>query len=255
MSADLRAKIVAIPCWYHRIALPDGLVTPGWAPPLAPERHQLPEDVTGLRILDVGAWDSYWTFDALERGAEEVLAIDDFSDNLDEGHNVSRPKWETFNLCRDALGHSEERCQRKEMNILISRQKMSAASMSCFFGALYHLPHPLLALDKLATIGTGTIPGGKRHMRRLRPVSRLRTGLRRTSDGHEFYPDKQLGDNSTNWWAPTLDCLSHIVRAAGFDEVHCWTLTDAPKEIPHCHGFARGVKKDGRYMQTIDRAR
>ncbi len=133
MSADLRAKIVAIPCWYHRIALPDGLVTPGWAPPLAPERHQLPEDVTGLRILDVGAWDSYWTFDALERGAEEVLAIDDFSDNLDEGHNVSRPKWETFNLCRDALGHSEERCQRKEMNILISRRKMSAASMSCFF--------------------------------------------------------------------------------------------------------------------------
>ena len=92
-------------------------------------------------------------------------------------------------------------------------------------------------------------------MRRLRPVSRLRTGLRRTSDGHEFYPDKQLGDNSTNWWAPTLDCLGHIVRAAGFDEVHCWTLTDAPKEIPHCRDFARSVKKEGSYMQTIDRAR
>ena len=104
-----------------------------------------PGRLTGLRILDVGGWDSYWTFDALERGTEEVLAIDDFSDNLDEGHNVSRPKWETFNLCRDALGHSEERCPRKETNILISRRKMSAASMSCFFR------HPLSPAPPVAS--------------------------------------------------------------------------------------------------------
>jgi tRNA (mo5U34)-methyltransferase len=36
----------------------------------------------GKRVLDIGAWDGYWTFEALKRGAREVLAIDDFSDYM-----------------------------------------------------------------------------------------------------------------------------------------------------------------------------
>ena len=243
MNTDLRAKIASVPYWYHRITLPGGLVTPGWAP-LAPERYQIPKDLTGLRNLDVGAWDGYWTFEALARGAKEVLAIDDFSDSLDAAHAVPRPRWETFNLCRNALGYSEDRCSGKEMNIYdVSPETVGTFDAVFFFGTLYHLRHPLLALDKLATVCTGTILVESAVCDDYSPYRGLGHGYGEQQMVMEFYPDKQLGDNPTNWWAPTLDCLGHMVRAAGFDDVTCWKLTDVPADIPRCRGFARGVKK------------
>src|SRR3546814_10478593 len=78
---DLRRRVNAHPFWYHRIELPYGIVTPG-PNPLNPNVYRVPEDLSGRRVLDVGAWDGYWTFEALRRGAREVVAIDDFSDHL-----------------------------------------------------------------------------------------------------------------------------------------------------------------------------
>lgn len=243
MSADLRAKIAAIPFWYHRIVLPDGVTTPGWAP-MAPEAYRIPQDLTGLRVLDVGAWDGYWTFEALARGAKEVLAIDDFSDTLDESMNVPRAKWETFDLCRAALGYSEDICDRREMSIYdISPETVGMFDVVFFFGTLYHLRHPLLALDQMAAVCTGSIFVESAICDDYSAYRGLGQGYNSHQMVMEFYPDKQLGDNATNWWAPTLDCLGHMVRAAGFSDVQGWKLMDDPKKVPHCRGFATGTKK------------
>ena len=242
MSAELQAKIAAIPYWYHRIALPGGVVTPGWAP-LVPERYGVPKDLSGLRVLDVGAWDGYWTFLALRRGAREVVAIDDFSDHLDQPHNVPRPKWETFDLCRAALGYGDDRCSRLEMSVYdVTPEAFGKFDAVFFFGTLYHLRHPLLALDRLAAVCHGTIFVESAIADDYSPYGGLGKGFGGGRMVMEFYPDSQLGNNPTNWWAPTLDCLGHMVRAAGFDDVACWKLTDAPAEIPLCRGFARGTK-------------
>ncbi len=74
-------RVAAFPYWYHRIELPQGVVTPGWAPRV-PEAYAIPDDLSGKRVLDIGAWDGYWSFEALRRGAREVVAVDDFSDFL-----------------------------------------------------------------------------------------------------------------------------------------------------------------------------
>ena len=58
-TADLAARVAAIPYWYHKIDLPGGITTPGWAP-IDPAAYRVPEDLTGMRVLDVGAWDGYW---------------------------------------------------------------------------------------------------------------------------------------------------------------------------------------------------
>jgi tRNA (mo5U34)-methyltransferase len=58
----------------------------------------------------------------------------------------------------------------------------------------------------------------------------------------EFYPDAQLAGNATNWWGPSLACLGHMVRAAGFAQVRAWKLTENPQHIGLCRGFAHGVK-------------
>jgi tRNA (mo5U34)-methyltransferase len=72
-------KVKSIPYWYHKIELPYGIVTPGWAP-ISNQAYKIPDKLTGKRILDIGAWDGYWTFETLRRGAREVVAIDTFSD-------------------------------------------------------------------------------------------------------------------------------------------------------------------------------
>jgi hypothetical protein len=107
----LERRITGFPYWYHRIKLTDGVITPGWAP-IDAASYRIPDDLTGKCVLDIGAWDGYWSFEALRRGADQVVAIDDFSDYVGHLETKDRKAWETFDLCREALGYDEDRCQR-----------------------------------------------------------------------------------------------------------------------------------------------
>lgn len=239
----LEAAVKAFPYWYHRIELPHGVVTPGWAP-LHPPAYGLPERLDGLRVLDVGAWDGYWTFEALRRGAREVVAIDDFSDFIGRLGNEDRRAWETFDLCRAALGHSEDRCRRVELDVYAASEPLLGRfDVVLCFGVLYHLRHPLLALDRL-----GALCDGELYVESaiLDDFSPYRGGFGRGyPGGHvvmEFYPGDQYAGNATNWWVPTLDCLGAMVAAAGFEDVRAWKLAQAPREMPQLRGFAKGRK-------------
>lgn len=238
-------KISSFPYWYHRIELPNGVVTPGWAP-LNKESYGIPADLTGKRVLDVGSWDGFWTFEALKRGAREVVAIDDFSDFLGHLENSERKAWETFDLCKEALGYSDEVCRRIDMSVYdVSEELLGRFDVVFFFGTLYHLRHPLLALDRLSAVCDDEIYV---ETAILDDYSPYRGGLGHGYDGGqmvaEFYPDDQYSKNQTNWWVPTLHCLSHMVRSAGFARVDAWKLTKTtPANLSHCRGFAKGVKK------------
>ncbi|MDF2577703.1 MAG: glycosyltransferase [Chlamydiales bacterium] len=238
-----KQEMEAFPYWYHRINLNNGLVTPGWAP-INPELYGIPEDLTGKRVLDIGSWDGYWAFEALKRGAKEVVAIDDFSDFIGILEEKDRPKWQTFDWCREQLGWSSEVCQRREISVYnLSEQEFGRFDVVFMFGVLYHLRYPLLALDKISAICDGEI---FIESAVLDDYSPYRGGL-----GHgypdqmvmEFYPEKEYGDNMTNWWVPSIKCLAHMVRAAGFNQsIKGWKLADDPTHISYCRGFVTGAK-------------
>ena len=241
----LRRRVGEVKYWYHRIELPDGVVTPGWSP-INPAAYRVPGDLTGKRILDVGAWDGYWTFEALKRGAREVVAIDDFSDYLGALKPEDRTSWRNFDLCREAFGYSEDRCKRIEISLYeISEEKLGGRfDIAFFFGTLYHLRHPLLGLDKLADVCDGQIIV-ESHI--CDDFGVYRGGL-----GHgyppdeivaEFYPVNNLGNNASNWWGPNLKCLAALIHAAGFTQnLQAWKLTDRPQHLSQCRGFATGLK-------------
>jgi len=237
-------RVAAFPYWYHRIELPHGVVTPGWAPRV-PEAYAIPDDLSGKRVLDIGAWDGYWSFEALRRGAQEVVAIDDFSDFLGALGDTDRRAWETFDLCRELLGYDEARCSRREMSVYdLSEEEVGRFDVVFFFGTLYHLRYPQLALDKIARICDGSLFVESAV---LDDYSPYRGGLHEGySDGQmvmEFYPGRQYGENASNWWVPTLHCLLHMVGCAGFTEAgKGWKLTDTPTEVAHCRGFVSASK-------------
>lgn len=245
MAKDALQRCVdAFPFWYHHIELPGGVVTPGMNP-LNVKTYGIPDDLSGKRVLDVGAWDGFWSFEALRRGAREVVAIDDFSDFLGQLGNEDRRAWETFDLCRAALGHDPEICKRIEMSVYdVTEEKLGRFDLVFFFGTLYHLRYPLLALDRLAALCDGMMVI---ETQICDDYSAHRGGLGAGyPDDHvvmEFFPDDELAGNDTNWWAPSLKCLGHMVRTAGFDTVDVWKLVKGdPGKIGHCRGFARGVK-------------
>jgi len=75
-KVELEQKIAGIN-WFHRIDLGNGIVTPG----VDDSRSKLvylnfPVNLTGKTVLDIGAWDGFFSFEAEMRGASRVLATD-----------------------------------------------------------------------------------------------------------------------------------------------------------------------------------
>ena len=231
--------------WYHRIELPGGIITPGWAP-LSVEAYNVPQSLTEKRVLDVGAWDGFWSFEALKRGAREVVAIDDHSDYLGKLSEDDRRPWETFDLCREALDFDESVCQHHDLSVYdVGEERLGRFDVVFFFGTLYHLRYPLLALDKLAAVCDEQIFVESAILDDFSPY---RGGFDKGyPDGQtvmEFYPDDQYSGNDTNWWVPTLQCLMAMLHAAGFEDIKGSKMIQGEKKsLTNCRGFATGVRK------------
>lgn len=241
-TADqLQEFVTSRPYWYHRINLPHGITTPGGAP-ISADAYRIPERMDNMRVLDVGAWDGYWTFEALKRGAKEVVAIDDFSDYLGWLEVEDREAWENFDFCRNALGYDEKVCSRIDMSVYdVDESKLGRFDYIFFFGVLYHLRHPLLALDKLSALCDGEIYIESAILNEFSPY---KGGLGKGYQDDmvmEFYPGKQYGGNDSNWWVPTLKCLANMVVSSGFSHADMWKLN--PTSLHTCRGFIRGYNQ------------
>lgn len=241
-KSELQSAVDAMH-WYHAISLPHGIVTPGPFP-INPEFYKLPEDCVGMRVLDVGTYDGYWAFECMKRGATDVFAIDNFSDAIYPGEKRS---WAQFDLCRQALWHSERSVAREETDIdsmnspLWFQECYERFDLLLFLGTIYHCRSPMLVLDRLrfmAAKGAKLIveshicddyspytPDGRGHGEQM---------------VMEFYPGSQLAGCATNWWAPTLKCLANMVEAAGFKDVKAWKIAN-PGEPTYCRGFVQGT--------------
>lgn len=241
-TPSLQEQIKAFPWWYHRIELTPGIVTPGHLPHV-PAAYKVPEDLTGKRVLDVGAWDGYWTFEALKRGASQVVAIDNWSD-MPHTDPSPRVEWDTFDFCKRILGYSDKQCQRRTMEVYdVAPARMGWFDVIFFFGALYHCRYPLLALDKLSAVCRGEIYIESAVADDYSPYrGYIGSGHGNVGDVlMEFFPGSEYGDMPTNWWSPTLVCLLRMVQSAGFGDVDIWKF-DAPTELATCRGFCRGRK-------------
>ena len=68
--------------WFHRIELTPNLITPGWSDPRKEKLPYfgLPDDMHGMRVLDIGCSEGFFSFEAERRGAAETIAIDSSPD-------------------------------------------------------------------------------------------------------------------------------------------------------------------------------
>jgi tRNA (mo5U34)-methyltransferase len=186
--------------WAHTIDLGQGVITRGrWDTPRIFERLQVAAELKGRTVLDVGCWDGFYSFEAERRGAHRVLATDSFV--WQAGHK------EGFLLARAALQSQVEAC---EIDVLeLSPGRLGTFDVVLFLGVLYHMKHPLLALERVASV-----------TERLLVVETAVDLLYLPGKpALAFYPGAELGQDATNWFGPTPEAVEAMLRSVGFTQV------------------------------------
>ena len=210
-TPDLGAEVERYP-WYHTIDLGNGVVTRGMFDhrPVM-DRYPLPDDLTGMRCLDVATMDGYWAFEMERRGAASVTAIDledpedlDWPASLRSGHDKSldETKAERFALAKRALGSNVER-------VILSAYDLSPELGEFDFvfcgDLLLHLKDPITPVERIRSVCTGSAVI-------VNVIKRFRF--------RESVPLAELdGVDTFTWWTTNLAGLERIVRAAGFSRV------------------------------------
>lgn len=198
---ELKARTEQIR-WFHTIDLGNGVVTRGVDnTPRKLAEIRMPNDLSGQSVLDIGAWDGFFSFEAERRGATRVLAVDSYC--------WSGAGWGTqagFNLAREVF-HS--RVEDRRMEVLeLSPDAIGTFDLVLFLGVLYHLRHPLLALEKVAAVTRGQL------------ILETEVDLIHVrAPAMAFYPGTELNGDPTNWWAPNPRALCDMIRVAGFSRV------------------------------------
>jgi tRNA (mo5U34)-methyltransferase len=225
--------------WFHSIDVGGGVVTLGHksAEVLAEEFERLGlPDLDGLSVLDIGAWDGFFSFTCEERGAARVVALDHYAWSLDaaglaaytaecaaEGvspqpHETVASVWKPDTLPGRRPFEMAHRLRTSKVEPVVGDfMTMDLAALGkfdvvLFLGVLYHLREPFEALRRLATVAGGlavvetacaVVPGMGRHAL------------------CKFFESDELNGDPTNWWAPNREGLMAMARAAGFTRVAC----------------------------------
>jgi tRNA (mo5U34)-methyltransferase len=181
-------------------------------------------DLTGMRVLDVAANDGFWTFWSEGRGAD-VVAIDvDGFDGYDWGHDgppasirerlAGNPfsQWNEAGAGFRALHeHFDSRAERLRLSAYDLRPEVHGVFDVVFnYGLLYHLRHPLLALDIARRVCRGA----------LVLETHIVNGMS-TVPLSVFYHD-DVFRGWTNWTGPTEAVVAAWLRSAGFPVIKTW---------------------------------
>src|SRR3954447_19575574 len=209
-TADLRARVGEVGPWYHTLELAPGVVTEGMFD-LRPfvDRYGLPDDLTGVRVLDVGTFDGFWAFEMERRGAKVTSLDVDRTQQLDWPPRLrpreDEPRGHTFAVAHEALGSSVERvgCSISEA----TPERLGAKFDLVFCGSvLIHLRDPMLALERMAGLCGGRFLLADEYSRRLSwlPIASA-----------EFRGETEW----STWWRPSPRAWLSMVRCAGFEDV------------------------------------
>ena len=233
--------------WHHSIRVAEGVVTPG-SKTLQHHhqeliRLQLP-NLAGKSVLDIGAWDGYYTFMAEGAAASRVVALDHYVWSVDfkKATDYTSRQLETRQPIRafhtlpelwDPVGLPGKRGFDLVHRLLNSRAEVVVSDFMTmdlstlgtfdvvlFMGVIYHLEEPLAALRRVRQLTRGFV------------AIETEAVLLPDSGGRplwQFVDAAQLNDDPTIWWVPTAEGLRSMCLAAGFSRAE---IVSGPPKPP-----------------------
>jgi tRNA (mo5U34)-methyltransferase len=227
-DSELRKRVAEV-TWWHTIDLGNGVVTPGRdATSQKLATLHLPERFDGLEVLDIGAWDGFFSFEVERRGAKRVLAMDPMWAN----QNVPGFDKTGFLLAREILGSKVEDTDLDLYDL--TAERVGQFDVVMFLGVLYHVKDPLGAIERVASVTRDRL---------ILETHVDLIGSRRPMAA--FYPGDELLGDTSNWWGPNPPAVTAMLKAAGFRQVE--TVYETP--------LAQRLVKSGRALTARRRGR
>ena len=213
---EIRRRAEALGPWFHNLDLkgvrtaPDHFLGDYPSVKFKGFAHAIPADLSGKTVLDIGCNGGFYSMEMKRRGAARVLGVDFDDDYLSqarfaaevEGHDIEFRKLSVYDVA--ALGET--------FDVVV------------FMGVLYHLRHPLLALDLI-------YEHVARDMLIFQSMQRGSRDVEPVADDYLFqetehfdrpgYPkmhfiEKHYSNDPTNWWVPNRACTEAMLRSSGF---------------------------------------
>jgi tRNA (mo5U34)-methyltransferase len=221
---ELRRRVQALGPWFHNLRLAGVETAPdhflGDYPACKWRRfaHALPADLTGCTVLDIGCNAGFYALEMKRRGAARVLGIDDDPACLAQA--------------RFAADVSGLEVEFRRLSVYDVARLGERFDLVLFMGVLYHLRHPLLALDLIhehAAADLLVFQSMQRGPSEVRPLeedySFWDEGVfRKAGFPCMYFVERRYGGDPTNWWIPNRACVEAMLRSAGF------TILDHPEE-------------------------
>ena len=187
--------------WFHSFAFPDGVRVDGVKPleSLQEEADLIfPAPLNGKRVLDIGAWDGFFSFQAERRGAAEVLATDHFcwsgqgwGDKRGFDHAHARFGSQVRSLDLDVADHRANDLGQFDTVLLL--------------GVLYHVTDPYRTLEAAAAMSRDHLVIETVTALRHEPVPAMR-----------LFTELELDRDPTNFWAPNILALREMCVRFGY---------------------------------------
>lgn len=210
----VRHQVAAEPYWFQRIEVLPGLFSPGWSDPAKDKLpfYGLPKDLSGMRVLDIGCAEGFFSFEAERRGAREVIGIDSFPDSV-----------RRFNIVRTAR---QSNANAFLMNVYdLDPKRLGTFDLVLFYGVFYHLKHPQLALERIRSVCTGDLLF-QTHMHE-EPSVKGTPWARYYPHGMMSGGSKELFDPTVFWLFNSACCLA-MLDHVGFADLRVLSTDPMP---------------------------
>jgi len=223
-AAEIQRRIEALGNWFHNIDLNGVKTAPnhflGDYPAIKWRAfaHAIPQDLTGRSVLDIGCNAGFYSIEMKRRGAERVVGIDFDDEYLDQARFAAE-------VCGADI-------EFRKLSVYDVAKLGESFDIVLFMGVLYHLRHPLLALDLIHEHVV-------RDLMVFQSMQRGSTQVDTLRDDYLFWEtdifdspgfpklhfiEKAYSADGTNWWVPNRACAEAMLRSAGF------AIVDHPEE-------------------------
>jgi tRNA (mo5U34)-methyltransferase len=233
---ELRERIAALGPWFHNMNLggiwtaPDHFL--GDYPGVKFKRfaRHLPQDLSGKSVLDIGCNAGFYAIEMKRRGASRVLGIDSDERYLAQAR-----------LASETLGYDD--IEFAKLDVYQVGAIGERFDLVIFMGVLYHLRHPLLALDLIREhvaddlLLFQSMQRGSKHVLPLDADYEFKETDIFFETGYPklHFVEQQYSRDWTNWWVPNRACTEAMLRSAGFaidkrieEEVYLCRLGERP---------------------------
>ena len=219
--AEIEREVSALAPWFHNLNLNGVNTAPshflGDYPAIKWRRFAdaIPKDLSGKAVLDIGCNAGFYAMEMKRRGAARVLGLDSDEEYLRQA--------------RFAAEVSGFEIEFRRMSVYDVGALGETFDLVLFLGVLYHLRHPLLALDLIhehVTRDMLVVQSMQRGCDQVLPLRKDYDFWTTEPFDNEGFPklhfvEHRYADDWTNWWVPNRACTEAMLRSAGFDiEAH-----------------------------------